>query len=272
MWEKSWYDALMKGLPPAKIKNFQDKILHFYQDHGREHLPWRKDRNPYRIFVSEIMLQQTQADRVIPKFTEFIKAVPTIEKLAKLPQKKLLRLWQGLGYNSRALRMQRAAREIVVNHAGKIHKDKEALIALPSIGPYTASAIRVFAHNLPDIVIETNIRRIFIHEFFKDRENISDADILPLIEQTLPKENPRIWYEALMDYGATLPKVLKRNPNTRSLHYTKQSKFVGSDRELRGKILRLTLAGKKWNPETLGEKPERIQRILKGLKKDGFKL
>lgn len=253
---------------------FQRKIWRLAETHGRPSLPWRKRRTPYRVLISEVMLQQTQVTRVIPKFEAFVKAAPDFKSLAKLPQKKLLTLWQGLGYNSRALRLQKAAKEIAAKHGGVLgmSKDRTALIALPGIGPYTAGAIRVFAWNLPDIFIETNIRRVFIHEFFGDKNNISDKQILALVEQTLPKENPRDWYEALMDYGATLPKILKSNPNTQSKHYAKQSKFNGSDRQLRGKILRLALAGKKWSPKTLGEKPERIKKIIAGLRKEGFEI
>lgn len=256
----------------AQIKSFQAKILRLATAHARPDLPWRKNRTPYRVLVSEIMLQQTQVARVIPKFEAFVQAAPDFETLAKVPQKKLLTLWQGLGYNSRALRLQKAAQEVVTNHGGRLPKEKEKLIALPGIGPYTAGAIRVFAWNLPDTFIETNIRRVFIHEFFGDKNHISDKQILSLIEQTLPKTDPRSWYEALMDYGATLPKILKSNPNTKSKHYTKQSKFSGSDRQLRGEILRLALAGKKWSPKILSEKSERIQKIVAGLRKDGFEI
>lgn len=259
-------------ITPRQTKAFRTKILRLAKAHARPHLPWRTRRTPYRVLVSEVMLQQTQVARVIPKFQEFVKAVPDFQTLAKLSQKKLLTLWQGLGYNSRALRLQKAAQEVAMNHGDTLPKDKSSLVALPGIGPYTAGAIRVFAWNLPDIFIETNIRRVFIHEFFADKKNISDKEILPLIEETLPQENPRAWYEALMDYGATLPKILKSNPNTQSKHYTKQSKFSGSDRQLRGKILRLALANKKFNAKILGEKPERVKKIVAGLQKDGFEI
>lgn len=224
------------------------------------------------MLLSEYMLQQTQVSRVIPKFEMFLKMAPDFKTLADLPQKKLLTLWQGLGYNSRALRLQHAAKEVMTQHRGILPKDKRALISLPGIGPYTAGAIRVFAWNLSDIFIETNIRRVFIYEFFTDKKNVSDKEIIPLIEQTLPKENPRAWYEALMDYGATLPKILKRNPNTKSKHYAKQSKFSGSDRQLRGEILRRALAGTTWSAKSLGEKPERVKRIVTDLRKDGFEI
>lgn len=262
----------MANIPPAHKRKFQKKILDFYKNHGREHLPWRKNQAPYVVFVSEFMLQQTQVERVIPLFEKFIAEIPNIEKLARVNQPKLLKLWQGLGYNTRALRLQKAAQGIWKNHAGIIPKEKEHLLTLPGVGPYTAAAIRVFAYNLPDAVLETNIRRVFIHEFFKKKKVVSDNDILPLLHETLPQKNPRQWYEALMDYGATLPKILRQNPNTQSKHYAKQSKFKGSDRELRGKILRLLLSGKTINSKLLGEKTGRIKKIIAGLRKDGFAL
>lgn len=238
----------------------------------RPHLPWRRNRTFYRVLLSEYMLQQTQASRVIPKFTEFVKVVPTFEKLAKLSQKQLLTLWQGLGYNSRALRLQKAAREIVTTFQGTPPSDKHGLMSLSGIGPYTAGAIRVFAWNLPDIFIETNIRRVFIYHFFPRAKNVDDKKILELIKVTLPKTDARAWYEALMDYGATLPKMLKTNPNTKSRHYTKQSIFAGSDRQLRGKILRLALAGKTLGARSLGEDWHRVKKIVAGLRKEGFEL
>ncbi len=240
--------------------------------YARPDLPWRRTKGAYRVLLSEYMLQQTQVARVAIKFQEFVKAAPTIEKLAKLSQKQILKLWQGLGYNSRALRLHQTAKVIVAHHGGAVPRDRAALTALPGIGPYTAGAIRVFAWNLPEIFIETNIRRVFIHEFFAKKKEVHDEEILNLIEQTLYKKDPRVWYEALMDYGATLPKILKANPNTKSKHYAKQSKFAGSDRQLRGKILRLVLANKKVSTKILGEDPERIKKIVEDLKKDGFSI
>lgn len=262
----------MRKFSPKQIKEFQTKILLFHKKSGRNNLPWRVHRSPYIVFLSEYMLQQTQTTRVIQKLDEFLKKAPTIEKLASLSQINILKLWQGLGYNTRALRLHRAVKEIVSKYNGKIPKDKDDLLKLPGVGPYTAGAMRVFAYNLPDIFIETNIRRVFIHEFFKNKKEIHDLEILKLVEQTLYRKDPRTWYEGLMDYGAILPKQLVHNPNIKSKHYTKQSKFKGSDREIRGRILRNTLAKKKTLSEISNEDPKRIQRILSDLKKDGFKI
>ena len=202
--------------------------------------PWRKSITPYKVLVSEIMLQQTQAERVTEKFIRFIVEFPTIAQLASTPQEKLLTAWQGLGYNRRALMLQRCAQSVMQERNGSIPCDEALLQKLPGIGPYTASAIMAFAHNKPAVVIETNIRRVFIHHFFADQTGIHDKQLIPLIRQTIDTNSPRKWYSALMDYGAYL-KTQIENPNRRSAHYAKQSKFKGSLREVRGKILRTLL-------------------------------
>lgn len=223
---------------PVQIKAFQAQIWAFYGASGRYNLPWRKTKNPYKILVSEIMLQQTQVSRVLEKYPLFLKKFPTIEALAEASLAEVLKVWQGMGYNRRALALKRIAEQVMSEHKGKIPRGRSELESLPGIGPYTRGAVRAFAFNLPEIFIETNVRRIFIHHFFKDKEGISDDEIIPLVEITLDTTNPREWYYALMDYGAHLPKVTRKNSNTQSRHYTKQSKFSGSLRELRGKIIR----------------------------------
>ena len=142
--------------------------------------------------------------------------------------------------------MKQAAQVVVNNYKGKFPNDYSEIQKLPGIGPYTAGAILVFANNQPISIIETNIRRVFIHHFFADHVDIHDEDILKLVDQTLDMKKPREWYWALMDYGSFLGRTLnikgkKYNPNVQSKHYTKQSKFEGSDREIRSNILRLLL-------------------------------
>lgn len=220
-----------------KIKDFQEKIWDFYKVNKRN-FPWRETTNFYEIFISEVMLQQTQTARVIPKYLAFLQTFPTINSLAQAKNQEVLLLWSGLGYNRRALYLKRAS-EIIVNTQEKILVPS-FLQTLPGIGPNTAGSIYVFSNNLPHVFIETNIRRVFIHEFFKNQENVSDKDILVLIQETLQLENPREWYYALMDYGAYLGKQAV-NPNKKSKHYTKQSKFEGSIRQARGKILKVLL-------------------------------
>jgi A/G-specific adenine glycosylase len=205
--------------------------------------PWRKTRDPYRILVSEVMLQQTQAPRAVPKYEEFIKAFPDFKALGKATPARVLRAWQGLGYNRRALALRRLAKEVMANHKGTLPKDEAALVALPGVGPYTARAVRAFAFNLADPFIETNIRTVFIHFFFKGRKEVRDAEIFPLIERTLDRKNPRLWYSALMDYGVHLKKT--ENFSRQSAHYKKQSKFKGSRREVRGTIIKRLLEKKR---------------------------
>jgi len=265
----------MKKLTAKQIKKFQDIVLGYYRDHGRQHLPWRnKTRTPYQVLVSEVMLQQTQVDRVIPFFKEWMKQFPNFKSLTEARQVDVLRLWKGLGYNSRALRLQKLAQIVTNEYKGRLPKERQALEALPGIGPYTAGAVRVFAFEESDIFIETNIRRIYIHHFFPDAKEVHDKDIMDLVEQTLPEMGAFTWYSALMDYGSTLPKVLKKNPNTQSKHYTKQSKFEGSDRQVRGKILEILLLKNSTSDQELvgilGIEKKRYKKILQTMEKEGF--
>ena len=225
-------------------QQFKNIIMEHYGEYGRHHLPWREHQSPYYVLVSEIMLQQTQVDRVIPFFKKWIRFFPDTRTLAAAKQSDVLRLWKGLGYNSRALRLQKCAQVIISEYKGVIPSDYKKLLALPGIGPYTAGALMNFAFNVWTPVIETNIRRIFIHHFFQDDKDISDNEIMGMIERVGYSEEPRVWCAALMDYGSTLPKIIKHNPNIKSKHYVKQSKFQGSDRQIRGRILEILLQQK----------------------------
>ena len=260
---------LMK-LSPQKIKEFQTIIWNFYKHQGRHDMPWRHTTDPYCIVVSEIMLQQTQVERVGKYYAEFLRQFPSWQILAKAPVKKVLSVWQGLGYNRRALFLQRAAQEVVKNHNGKLPKTIDEMVKLPGIGTNTAGAVLAYSYNLPVVYIETNIRRIFIHHFFKQKTAVNDRDIMPLVEQTLPKNKSREWYWALMDYGSTIPKTVA-NPNRNSKHYTKQSAFEGSRRQLRARIVKLLLE----KPLTLQQLSKEIQKpelenILQDLTTEGF--
>lgn len=231
------------------IRKFQNTIKDYYAKAGRYNLPWRQTRDPYRILVSEVMLQQTQVPRVMKKYEEFLAAFPTVEALALAPTASLLKVWQGLGYNRRALALKRAAEAVVRDHAGKFPRTKEALEALPGIGPSTSGGILAYAFDIPTVFIETNIRAVFIHCFFPTKKGgqqrkIHDKDLLPLIEKTLDEKNPRDWYYALMDYGVYLKQTLP-NPSRRSRHHARQSAFKGSNREVRSNILKFVLAAPK---------------------------
>ncbi len=256
----------------TEIQNFQNLILHFYQTQGKDY-PWRQTYDPYHILVSELMLQQTQTDRVITKFNSFIKKFPTVHELAKTETPHLLREWKGLGYNRRALYLQRAAQEIVSKFDGTVPADPKVLITLPGIGSYTSKAISVFAFNHPEILLETNIRTVYIHHFFPESHKISDSEIEPVVEKTLYKKDPRIWYSALMDYGSHLKKQLN-SINERSKSYKKQSPFKGSDREIRGKVLEELLkhesvSGSEMERNICTDK-KRLYRILLDLHREGF--
>jgi A/G-specific adenine glycosylase len=257
----------------TSIAGFKKTVWVYYRRSGRD-LAWRHTADPYRILVSEIMLQQTQVLRVAPYYKKFIKRFPDFASLAKAKTADVLRSWQGLGYNRRALALQKLAKLVAEQHHGKLPRDRAALESLPGIGPYTAGAIRTFAFNDPEIFIETNIRRVFIHFFFPKKKKVHDDEIKKLIARTLDSKNPKKWYWALMDYGAMLGATAVKNPNRRSAHYAKQSRFAGSDRELRGKILRLALAHKKISVQEIvariPEPQKRIQKIMQALEKEGF--
>ena len=262
----------IRNLSTGEIRRFQNTIYQHYQEHGRS-LPWRKTRNPYHILVSEVMLQQTQVDRVIDKYQEFITTFPDVQTLAKSPLKKILKVWQGLGYNRRALALKRIAEIVCERHDGIVPSHLDALERLPGIGKTTASEIVSFAFNQPAVFIETNIRSVFIHFFFSHRNDVSDAEMLPLVEKTLDTTQARRWYYALMDYGVALKKKY-RNPSRRSLHYRKQSPFDGSNRQIRGMILKILTAQRQSSEEALVralKKPAvQVKRNLSALKKEGF--
>jgi len=232
----------MKSIQPSKkeIQTFQKTVYRYFNNHGRAHLPWRTDYQPYHILVSEIMLQQTQVDRVIEKFNAFITAFPTISSLADAPLDAVLDRWQGLGYNRRAKSLRGCARMIIEECNGTLPDDPEALKKLPGIGPATAASIAAFAFNKPTLFLETNIRTVYIHHFLNDAESVDDEHILPIAEAALDRRNPRKWYSALMDYGSILKKEVG-NLTRRSKTYKKQSPFIGSRRQVRGKILKVLL-------------------------------
>lgn len=231
----------------ALSHEFRKSVLDYYTKYGRHELPWRTTTDPYAILVSELMLQQTQVARVEPKYKLFLETFPDVESLAKAPLSTVLQLWQGLGYNRRAKYLQETAK-IIAASGGYFFRDRSRLMALPGIGTYTSGAILAFAYDVPVVMIETNIRTVFIHHFFADQDEVSDAEILELVAATLPKKDIRHWYYALMDYGSYLKKT-RGGMNSRSRHYKKQAKFSGSSRQLRGIIIRLLSTG----PKTVGE-------------------
>jgi A/G-specific adenine glycosylase len=218
-------------------KAFIKTVWSYYKASGRHDLPWRKTADPYKILVSEVMLQQTQVSRVLPKYKEFLKQFPTVRRLAAAPLGDVLRALQGLGYNRRAKFLWSAVQVVIAECGGKWPKSQAELRALPGIGEYTAGAVMNFAYNEPVPLIETNIRTVYIHHFFHDKEEMADMELLPIIERTLDRENPREWNWALMDYGSHLKQTVG-NLNKKSKTYQKQSNFKTSNRYVRGAILR----------------------------------
>jgi A/G-specific adenine glycosylase len=223
------------------IQSFLEVLWDFYAHNKRADLPWRQPGadeqfDPYKIMVSELMLQQTQVTRVIPKYREFLDTFPDVATLASAELGDVLRAWQGLGYNRRAKFLWQAAQAI--DAQGSFPDTIPELVKLPGIGLNTAGAITAYAYNQPVLFIETNVRSVYIHHFFVDEDAVTDKQILAVLEMTVDQENPREFYWALMDYGSHL-KTTIGNAARASKHYTKQSTFKGSKRQVRGQVLRI---------------------------------
>ncbi len=259
-------------MDPSKRNKFKKEIFAYYKRHRRD-LPWRRTRDPYKIFVSEIMLQQTQVTRVRLKYRSFIKRFPDFASLARASSREILRAWQGLGYNRRALALKRASEMVVKRYHGKLPNSMEELMLLPGVGKATAGAILAYAFQMPVPFIETNIRRVFIHFFFPRSKKVKDETILKLIEALADEKDPREWYYAVVDFGAELGRG-RENPNRRSAHYKKQELFKGSRRELRGKMLALFLKrpgiGEREVSKKLGMPVKKIKEVLVSLRRDGL--
>jgi A/G-specific adenine glycosylase len=264
--------ARISPLTPSQIRAFKKKVYDYYDHQGRD-LPWRKGVTAYRVLVSEIMLQQTQVERVTEKYREFLAAFPDFKALAQAPTAKLLKIWSGMGYNRRALSLKALAQNVVSEHKGRLPSAPDILVTLPGIGKYTAGAVAAFAFNKPVVFMDTNIRRVYIHEFFLDRQNIHDDELLPLVLQTLDAKDPRKWYNALMDYGS----MVKRehgNPNKKSAHYTRQSPFENSNRQVRGRIMKVLVAMAPLTAARIvketGMDTKRVKKNLTDLEREGF--
>lgn len=219
--------------------------------------------------MSEVMLQQTQVDRVIPFYKNFLKQFPTAKKLSRAPLSDVLKVWQGLGYNRRAKMLHEAAKQMAEHTPSSI----EELEALKGVGPYTARAVAAFAWNKGTLVVETNIRTVIIHHFYPKEQKVSDAQIEKVLTEVLPKGKAREWYSALMDYGAALKREGVSH-NARTKTYTKQKPFKGSLREVRGAILRRLTRGSIGEEELFAlfpfERKEHVSAALAALMKEGF--
>lgn len=238
----------------AFVESVAKKGCELYRD-----LPWRRTYDPYAIWISEVMLQQTQVSRVDGRWQRWLEHFPTIDALAAAAPSDVLEEWQGLGYNRRALAVHRAA-QAISEVGGVFPQDQRELVKLPGIGPATAAGIRAFAFNLHGVYLETNVRTVFLHELYPQAEGVPDSELIPLVELTCPASvstaagadtvnaattelTPRSWYYALLDYGAYLKKTIP-NPSRRSKSHVKQSRFEGSHRQKRAELLRVLLAHK----------------------------
>ena len=256
--------------PASELTPELRAFVEFVAKKGRElyrDLPWRRTYDPYSIWISEVMLQQTQVSRVDGRWQRWLERFPTVDALAAAAPSDVLEEWQGLGYNRRALSVHRAA-QAISEAGGVFPQDPKELVKLPGIGPATAAGIRAFAFNLHGVYLETNVRTVFLHELYPQAEGVPDSELVPLVELTCPASvagavdaaigdgagtaatdaaatalTPRSWYYALLDYGAYLKKTIP-NPSRRSKSHVKQSRFEGSHRQKRAELLRVLLAYK----------------------------
>ncbi|MBI4129830.1 A/G-specific adenine glycosylase [Candidatus Roizmanbacteria bacterium] len=289
-------------------QEFQKTVYSYYYRYKRI-LPWRWESDPYRILVSEVMLQQTQVSRVIPKYHQWLAQFPTFQSLAEASLRDVIIVWQGMGYNRRAKYLHEAAKMIIMDkryfflltkiprslaEPDPALRDKESktqiskdsnrqnnhqvldevalLQELPGIGQATASAIIAYAFNMPVVFLETNIRAVYLFHYFKNKQNVTDKELLEYIKNTLDYANTRDWYYALTDYGAMLKKKEKFQ-NIQSKHYLKQSKFEGSRRQLRGRILKILLTKGSLSFEQIKKElpeDERIESVISELEKEGL--
>ena len=248
------------------VKAFRALVWKYYRTHGRHDLPWRKTKIPYRILVSEVMLQQTQVPRVIEKYKGFLKKFPTVRALAGASLADVLRVWSGLGYNRRAKYLHDTAK-LLVQERRNI-KYAVAHLKFPGVGEYTKAAVRVFAFNEPEVLLETNIRTAFIHHFFPRTQQVDDRQISTYAEKAAKNQDPREWHWALMDYGVHIKK-LHKNPARRSASYTRQSRFEGSLRQVRGAILR-ELHTDRFTLKNLPFGADKVENALEALERDGL--
>ena len=263
---------------PVDITSFTSAVWRYYAKNKRDGLAWRKDTSPYSIVVSEIMLQQTQVARVEDFYDKWMKKFPNWETLARAKLSEVLVLWKGLGYNRRAKFLHECAKEVMNTHGGIFPNDEEEVRALPGIGVYTTSAILAFAYDKRQSLIETNTRTAVIYHFFKEEKKVSDKEIAMVLDAcfkpgTKAYKNPREWNWALFDYGSHLKKTVG-NLNRKSKSYKKQSRFEGSDRQIRSGIVHfLSSDGPKSREsiiEASGTDSTRVGAQITALEKEGM--
>jgi A/G-specific adenine glycosylase len=246
------------------LRRFRKAVRGFYRSCGRD-FAWRKTRDPYRVLVSEIMLQQTQTQRVAERFPLFLQAFPNLRALARAPQSDVIRAWEGLGYYRRARNLHRAAQAVVELHGGRIPESYDALRALPGVGAYTAAAVSAFAFDRGVAMIETNIRSVYLYVFFRESRAVSDREILELVAATMPAKNVREWFYALMDLGVELKKQAPRI-NHASRHHKAQTPFKGSDRRVAAQVLRYIVTSAR--PVSKAALAKEIRRSIEDVSSD----
>jgi A/G-specific adenine glycosylase len=262
----------VRKITKLEAARFRDAVFRYYAANGRDDLPWRKTRDPYRILVSEFMLQQTQVRRVLDHYGRFVESFPDFHALASARLRSVLSAWSGLGYNRRALMLKKTAGIVASEHNGALPAAVDDLTALPGVGAATAGAVMAFAFGIAYPFIETNIRAVFIHFFFSGVQRVRDAEIMPLVRQTLDAEDPRSWYYALMDYGVMLKRSHGKAPRG-SVRRTGQGRFEGSDRQARGLIIRALLErdmGKRELERATGLGMERLRSNASKLEREGM--
>jgi A/G-specific adenine glycosylase len=251
-----------------EVEAFQSKIMDWWAENARD-LPWRRNPRPYNVLVSEIMLQQTQVSRVIPKYNEFLETFPTVESLAEAETKHLLQVWSGLGYNRRALWLKEAAKQIV--ERGVFPQSVNELRELKGIGPYTSRSMLIFAFNSDLAAVDTNIRRVLIATNFAD-ENMTERDLQDVADRLLLRGRSRDWHNALMDYGST---VLTSSATGIS-PASKQSCFNGSSRQIRGEVIRILTQSEGVSISDINSRLDcvvelsELERIIDGLVSNGL--
>jgi A/G-specific adenine glycosylase len=260
-------------LPSARrTRALQERLLAWYEDNRRD-LPWRRTTDPYAVLVSEIMLQQTQVARVTPRFVEWLEAWPTLESLAAAPLADVLVRWQGLGYNNRARRLRECAVAAVAaapdGRPAELPRSLDGLRALPGIGPYTARAVLVFAHNDDLAAVDANVRRVLTHELGLPGD-LTDTVLQAVADAVLPRGRSRDWHNALMDYGS----LVLTSRATGIASRTRQGAFEGSRRQKRARLLRRLLDA---GPQSLSDLSAALGRpldetadLVERLRRDGL--
>ena len=269
-------DRRYTGGMERRIRQLQDVVWRYFAEYGRHDLPWRQPEatgsfDPYKVLVSEIMLQQTQVTRVWPKYESFLQQFPDVLTLSEASLGDVLVTWQGLGYNRRAKFLWQAAGMVADKYGGRFPQTQEELVRLPGVGANTAGAVAAYAYDLPAVFIETNIRTVFIHHFFEDAKNVDDKQIRELVAASLPSDgSTRHWYWALMDYGTHLKQTVG-NKSRASRSYTRQPPFQGSRRQMRGAVIR-ELGVRNMTYEQLEAKLDdpRLPEVLSALEDEGM--